>query len=203
VISLDQRGPDEIHKVREWHDLIYHLIPGQALSRATLLDRFHLPGGSTDVFPMRTPSGLTTGFHIRNEQGRRTFGKRGLGFVGTSMSELGNRRIVEGPYDVQYPEDLCLFGLMPSKTQRRFLSLFNLILCPDGDIWARQTILARYMKQFERSRIIGIERLPDGKDPDEVVIERREWLGKTEMEELFDGFSQRRVLSRPLDRVAW
>jgi hypothetical protein len=114
----------------------------------------------------------------------RTYGKRLFGFTGEGPRFTAEAvRLVEGPYDVVTEQDICLFGL-PSRRQAKALRGFRVILCPDGDVWTSSNLLSRFCKRFRVHSgvvVLGIERLPDDKDPDEVPPKDREVIAYKEM----------------------
>jgi len=98
----------------------------------------------------------------------------GFGYEGYSLFDYQNPvRIVEGPYDVIYPKDACTFGI-PRSQQIRQLQFQSVIICPDGDVWNRIDLLRAWLLPWKNALVVGVERLPINKDPDEVPVNERE-----------------------------
>ncbi len=81
--------------------------------------------------------------------------------------------IVEGPYDVLDGfTDVCLFGAVPTQAQLAMLAGRYVIVRPDGDVWQedKRGLLVSILRAWRRGKaiVLGVERLPDGKDPDEA-----------------------------------
>lgn len=128
-----------------------------------------------EIFESRDQHGKVIGFHGRisgKSKKSRTWGKRAFGYYGTSLTGRTIIRVVEGPYDVRYEEDVCTFG-MPSSSHARALGLTPLILCPDGDVWTDREKFLAFFRPFMDSNVLMIEQLPDGLDPDEVPDNER------------------------------
>lgn len=157
------------------------LIPGAGSSRRSLLPRFHFRKGEEvwDAFEMRNPkSGEVAGIHLRRPGASHTMGNGVAWATRLLSSEDQPLRLVEGPYDVLYPEDLCCFGLPSTKILRALMGHY-VILCPDGDVWENEDLKRQILKLLwgrSRCNIIGIEYIKDGKDPDEVPVEDRELI---------------------------
>lgn len=165
---------------RNWREVYKDLIPGPASTRVTKLRRHHLltSRGFYDVFFSRRRTGKVIGLVVVNiaTHYKKMMGKRGFGFVGEEIPS--KIRLVEGPYDVQYPKDVCTFGI-PSSIQLAKLKGKTAILCPDGDIWEDIALLSQLKRTMRRARFLllaGVEKLPSDKDPDEVPKEEREKL---------------------------
>lgn len=160
--------------------------PGPGSPRPSGLDRYHaqIDGVLWDAFGARDLRGDLVGIHLRGPDKRsRSLGTRGLGYTGDDLAR-DFVRLVEGPYDVLDPEhDVCTFG-MPSPTQVRMLRSYQLVLCPDGDVWTRPHILRAYLRKFVRADVLDIEMLPDGQDPDDVAPAERLRLGTRRSVEL-------------------
>jgi len=159
--------------------LLRRLAPGPASSRKSKLQRYHL--GNLDAFLMRDPSGRLTGIHLRGPGISKSVGRVSFGFRGPRMPMV--IRLVEGPYDVCYDEDVATFGL-PTGSQLSALRDRLLILTPDGDVWTNPMLLKRYVKTLFKADVANniwkVEILPSGKDPDEVPVEEREAIDGSE-----------------------
>jgi hypothetical protein len=173
-------------KRADWQRFLPNLMPGAATARPSALDRFHLPAlgdlDPTDVFLSRDYHGNTIGVCLCAGKLKKLFGKKGIGFAGEEplVSSWHNPlRLVEGPYDVLSPADVCCFGLIGPSAYAQ-LAYQWVILCPDGDVWVKPH-LRKYLRRmlYDTSRygkacIVAVERLPDNQDPDNVPIEERE-----------------------------
>lgn len=133
-----------------------------------------------DIFGIKAPNGEITGYHERRIPKQSiTEGKRLFGYSSDFLDFSETYRVVEGPYDCIYPNDVCVFGL-PGKEQSKLLKPYKLILCPDGDIWTSEEKVLQWFRPFLYNKIQYVERLPDDKDPDEVPEkERRKLVWKT------------------------
>jgi hypothetical protein len=166
------------------------LIPGPASRRKSLLPRFHtnLNGEQFDAFEMKDPRkpGEITGTHLRGtgEKKSLTFG-HGIAWAGKKLISTSDSplRLVEGPYDVLYPKDVAAFGIISAFRNLKYLRGHYIILCPDGDIWTKPELFTSfkkfihdYMRRPRIAEIVGIEYIPDGKDPDEVPAEDRQFI---------------------------
>lgn len=174
------------------------LIPGAATHRFSALPRFHYrSGGPTtevnmDAFQMRHPKdNLVTGVHLRGPEKHITYGDHGYGWVspGPLLSSPDEPlRLVEGPYDVLEPCDVCFFGLL-SSTHIHELTGHYLILCPDGDVWQKKALLRKMVRTirtlllapYKAPVLIGVEYLPDGKDPDEIPAAERTYIERDDI----------------------
>lgn len=155
------------------------LLPGPATSRKSALDRFQLSG--KDAFLSRRPSGELVGIALVDKTQRRIVGNRAFGFKDELISDPSNPiRLVEGPYDVLSPRDICVYGSISVK-HLQALKGHVVILCPDGDIWADEAKVKSLMRCFNpeylklAASIAWVERLEDDKDPAEVPYEDR-WI---------------------------
>jgi hypothetical protein len=164
-----------------WEDLWSAAVPGPGTPRASLLKRYHCieRGSLLDLFQMRLPNGSQTGVHLRGGSGDRKVslsqGLTTFGYVREGSLVGYNLRLVEGPYDVLYPEDVCTFGL-PHRYQLEQLRMYPVLFCPDGDLWEKDVLFQVYLariKRFFGGPILGLEYIPGGKDPDEVPVEER------------------------------
>lgn len=179
------------------------LIPGAAISRYSRLERFHLrrwpqgkgrggPGILYDAFQIRDPlDDSVTGIYLRRASSKkesRIIGGSGFGWVGDSFPLSFQHlplRLVEGPYDVIYYCDVCTFGMVTQGL--RDLRGHSIVLCPDGDVWQEPSLFIPFMKQLDQllwstkmmPYLVGIEVLPDGKDPDEVPAGEREFIPRS------------------------
>ena len=169
------------------------LLPGAAVSRRSALDRFHytdLHQHHWDAFQMRHPKDNTvTGIHMRSGKHRLSLGDKGLAWAGAQplLSEPGHPiRIVEGPYDVTGPQEACVFGLITEKALAD-LSGQSVCVCPDGDVWRDVNLFRNTVRMVQRLLdnrrifLVGLEFIPDGKDPDEVPAEDREFVARVDL----------------------
>lgn len=131
--------------------------------------------GPVEIFEIRTLDGRLSGFHARLgwtkafvNSGPRLFGR------GLDLDRDRAVRLVEGPYDVRYPNDVCVFG-MPTHVQAKALLWRPVILCPDGDVWDDYSKLRGWLYPFIKnsSWVSYVEWLDKGADPDEVPEEQR------------------------------
>lgn len=155
------------------------ILKGPGSSRPSGLDRHHVHyrGGDWDVFLSRTPTGKLVGLSMRSGKDSRSYGVRALGYAGASLDGSWVR-LVEGPYDIIDPEhDVCTFGF-PTRAQLKHLRAYQVVLCPDGDVWLSERKLAAYFAPLLDTTIpiIAIEIIPNGKDPDEVPPSDRQVL---------------------------
>lgn len=174
------------------------LIPGPAGTRKSLLPRFHVTWREKtyDAFEMYNPKspGEIAGIHLRGVgETKESFSSgSGLGWPKQPRTLLSDSehplRLVEGPYDVLYPEDVCCYGIITQKKVVEFLRGHYVILCPDGDVWTKKDLfdqftgfISRYLKYNKAVRILGIEYIPDGLDPDDVEKEDRQLIGIKEL----------------------
>ena len=154
--SLERKKQSNIYV--EWND------KGNRYSLCTKRDFTN----NTDSFQIKEPNGKQVGVHQRKENKQSiTTGTRAFGYHAEYLALDSTLRIVEGPYDVIYPNDVCSFGI-PNSYQSRLLKPYQLVLCPDGDIWKSKKKLLQWVKPFLYSSIKYVERLPDNKDPDEM-----------------------------------
>ncbi len=165
-------------------ELAAYLSPGPGSTRKTRLDRYHIAvaEGLIDVFMSRDPRGRITGYHLRPSWIKAPWhvGARSLGYVGRVLDTGGTGyiRLVEGPYDVLEPGDVCTWGF-PSSQQVRALRGYDVVLCPDRDVWENPALLRSYIQPFSshRIRVLWVERLPQGAlNPREIPSTERERL---------------------------
>lgn len=133
---------------------------------------------NVDTFQIKEPNGKQVGIHQRKPPKKsRTIGTRAFGYHADYLALDSTVRLVEGPYDVVYPNDVCSFGI-PNNYQSRLLKPYQLILCPDGDVWKSKKTVLQWLKPFLYSNVKYVERVPDDKDPDEITETERkiiEW----------------------------
>ncbi len=175
--ELDQRDP-----ANDLSILLSFLLPGPGSSRFSALRRYHVATdqGPVDAFEVRDQMGNLLGIHLRPSwiKSFRTIGHRGLGYPGTrNLLPEPFVRLVEGPYDVVTPNDVCTFGF-PNVRQLKLIKSYPVILCPDGDVWTLRERFNTYFKGFDYRipicTTLAIEVLSGDKDPDEVaVVDRR------------------------------
>jgi hypothetical protein len=175
VEAIEPSNPENIT------EFISSLQAGPGTTRASLLNRHHTiyHGETRDVFLMLDPYDChPTGVHLRSPEFSKNFGDVGVAWPGDHnwiliSSESQPLRLVEGPYDVVEVRDVCVFGTI-SQSVLKLLSGHHVILCPDGDIWQDPGLNAAFMRTVNKIlgvstiNLVGIEVLPDGKDPDQV-----------------------------------
>jgi hypothetical protein len=148
-------------------------------TRYSCLKRWHhmdTDWNTWDVFEIRDPThNEVVGQYFRLGQASLISGESGLGYCGSTLISSANSplRLVEGPYDVLGPQDVCCYGFLRTQALKLLRGHF-VTLCPDGDVWQDELLRARFVKVmqwcFRDSRspeIVGLEMIPDGKDPDE------------------------------------
>lgn len=179
--------PETTNIERQLLDDLGEVIPGPGSTRKSRLARYHYrneEGVLFDVFEMKDPkTSKRTGFHMRGpEKLSLTYGT-GLGWEGKKKlisSPAFPLYLVEGPYDVTLPREICCFGLVTSRRILQKLKGQYVVLVPDGDVWQREDLLRSLLKLLKNPprecTIIGVEYLPDGKDPDEVSSSERTLL---------------------------
>lgn len=128
-----------------------------------------------DTFQIKLADGQLVGHYHRSVNKTSTIdGIKGFGYREPFLN-LGNTyRLVEGPYDCVYGNDVCLFGY-PNSFQGKQLKWFKLILCPDGDVWQKGfNELRKWLEPFWYHRnIVGVEYCPNGLDPDQCPLDQR------------------------------
>lgn len=156
------------------------LLPEAATNRFSALRRWHYDdqdGNRWDVFDIRDPHhNERVGQYFRRDGTSLILGETGLGWVGdTALTSSSERplRLVEGPYDVLGPGDVCCYGFLRSQALK-LLRGHYVVLCPDGDAWTDPMLREKMMKLmrwcFQDRRapaVVGLEMIPDGLDPDE------------------------------------
>ena len=170
------------------------LIPGPATPRASELPRQRLlaTGGDWDAFEMFDPRTLElTGIYFRRGKESRIVGDKTYSWPGApgALFSDGDRpiRLVEGPWDVLEDRDVSVFGLI-SKTALADLYGHQVVLCPDGDVWKDMRLFKQLLRtidwglRFSKSCYIqGVEWIADGKDPDEVPPDKRDFLERRQL----------------------
>jgi hypothetical protein len=128
---------------------------------------------------MRDIHGNVTGYQHRTPDKRiHTEGVRGYGYVGTSLVNTDYIRIVEGPYDVVYHNDVCIFGSLSYGMVQR-LKLYTLLLAPDSDVIRQRSKLQSFVRMVDKLlvkgyNIKGVEIFERGYDPGSVYEENRQ-----------------------------
>jgi len=86
------------------------------------------------VYPMKSPTGRIVGYYYRHTETKYSLlkGNLGYGYNGDYLSHT-DIRLVEGVYDVVYPNDVAVFGGL-SMTKILPLMPYTLTLAPDGDV---------------------------------------------------------------------
>lgn len=180
-LDLEQWKPNDYQK------LYVQLIPGPANSRFSRLERFHLKTnrGNRDAFIIQNGLGDDIGILVNDGKQKVVYGHRGIAWPSEdppTSSPSKPLRLVEGPYDVLFSRDVCGFGLPDSHCLSMLRGQF-IILCPDGDVWHDSDKLAVVQKalQSQQVYVIGIEFIPGGKDPDEVMPEDRVYIPRADL----------------------
>jgi hypothetical protein len=146
---------------RERHTLQEFALPERAPKRPTRLACYDGSAhgfGTHDIFAMYTPNGTLCGAHARgwDKRSSATLGARG--HSGYPTAEICV--VVEGPYDVLYDDELCVFGSVLDAY--RMLSGVSYVLCPDGDV-DLETPHARaklsVAKRDRRNNFLGVQRV--------------------------------------------
>lgn len=152
------------------------LYKGPYNQRFSLLPRYNT--GSADAFKiywLGTPEAI--GLYLRGDQ------KKILGFSGMAWpqnptpfisSPENPLRLVEGPYDVVRPQDVCMFGLFNPKLILHQLKHHYFILSPDGDVWTdprRKRAFFSSLTQIIKNNmnLMGVEYNLINRDPDEKI----------------------------------
>lgn len=164
--------------------------PGSA--RYSLLERYHLldplDGEPWDGFIYRDPRGRATGYLLRRGDKSISYGRRTYLYPDPLGGPFTFLRIVEGPYDVLYPEDVAVGGIINPYKVYRDLAPYEFIFCPDGDVWntpeLRWSFLTNLWPVLKAGVLLGVEYLPDNLDPDQVPIEDRIRFSPDECQEL-------------------
>lgn len=199
IVLIMQMGVDQVFSEFDLEDeTIYEeelpqLTVGPAVSRFSALKRYHYrdPAKSNllyDAFEIRDPlDEQITGVYLRRSDKKESkiCGGGGFGWVGKGFPTSSPNhplRVVEGPYDVLTDRDICTFGMVTQGV--RDLHGHSVVLTPDGDVWIQPELFQSFLKQVYNlihSRrlgpyLVGLEIIPDGKDPDEVPVSKREFL---------------------------
>lgn len=166
---LDLPSVDFLHQ-----ELIPELYRGPLTSRESLLPRWNT--GQADAFKiywLGQPEPV--GYYLRGSQ------KKILGFTGFAWPEnpkpilsdaSAPLRLVEGPYDVKHPQDVCTFGLFNPKLIASQLKHHYFILSPDGDVWtspSRKRAFFSALTSIIKSKLnlVGVEFHEANQDPDD------------------------------------
>jgi hypothetical protein len=85
---------------------------------------------------------------------------------------------VEGPYDVVYDNDVCVFGSLSYGMVQR-LKLYTLLLAPDSDVIRQRSKLQSFVRMVDRLaykgyNIRGVEIFEKGYDPGSTYAENRQ-----------------------------
>jgi len=132
----------------------------------------------SDCYQLKSVTGNSVGTYSRRGRESTTVGQRAFCYKEEYLDLAKTYRIVEGVYDCVYPEDVSIQGI-PSSVQAQQLKPYNLILCPDGDIWLDKDKLKLWFLPFWHNKVDKVEYIADGKDPDEATVEQRksvDWL---------------------------
>jgi len=129
--------------------------------------------GYKDTFQIKDVGGNLVGHYNRlPDKQSFTEGKRLFAYKDTHLHLGKTYRIVEGVYDCIYPEDVATLGI-PTREQAKQLKYFNLILCPDGDVWLNDKLFVSWFIPFLYSNVVGVEWIKQRLDPDEVTKDQR------------------------------
>lgn len=130
--------------------------------------------GTTDSFQIKLAGGDLVGhYHRMPNKVSRIEGVKGFCYRENFLNPSSTYRIVEGTYDCIYPNDVAVLGY-PNQFQAKQLKHYNLVLCPDGDVWKEKETIKRWFEPFiYHKKIEQIEVLPVDKDPDEVKESER------------------------------
>lgn len=170
-----------------WKYVYDDLLPGPGNQRHSLLPRYHtdIGGKPHDVFVCRDSRGDPIGLATVSPDGQKSImGNKGVSWVGDGIllsSPDSPIRLVEGPYDVMYSNDVCVYGI-PDANALYHLRTHSIILCPDGDVWTfeKRQILLKLLRTITSNntpcQILGMEKLPDDLDPDECPVEHRQFI---------------------------
>lgn len=172
-------------------NILDNLVPLAGSGRKSALDRWSYEG--RDAFLSRSAGGQVVGVQLRHpdEKKIRTYGIRAFGFVGDTLLSSPKKplRIVEGTYDVLYPQDVCVFGTIHYKALAPLKGHY-IVLCPDGDVWQKPELAGKLIGALRKLTVYGdgrgayvqhVEYIADGKDPDEVPKEDRQILSVAEV----------------------
>lgn len=126
-----------------------------------------------DVFQIKLPNGTLLGHYMRlpNKQSHIE-GVKGFCYRENFLDLQTTYRLVEGPYDCIYPNDVATMGY-PTQFQSNQLKWYKLILCPDGDVWEDNQKLYNWIKPFWKHKNITLEYISEGRDPDECTVDKR------------------------------
>lgn len=137
-----------------------------------------------DVFQIKTAQGEITGHYTRypNKQSHIE-GTKNFCYRAKFLSIGDTYRLVEGVYDCIYPNDVAVLGF-PNQAQVKQLKPYQLILCPDGDVWKDKETAKRWFEPFKWSKnILHVEYIKDSKDPDECPLNERKQLDFNKVKE--------------------
>lgn len=185
-LNITVRKPNENMKLLP--EVLDDILPGAGSPRPSNLDRWHYGDNADDAFLSLSAFGHVVGVQIRPSDKTRikTYGVSAFGFASESLLSTPSNplRIVEGAYDVIYPNDVCVFGSISYGKLKSLLGHY-IVLCPDGDIWKKPDLFKQFNATVKHlllnrsgrgSWLVGIEFIADGKDPDEVPKEEREFI---------------------------
>ena len=140
--------------------------------------------GTKDVFQIKTSAGEVTGHYTRwPNKHSHIEGTKNFCYREQYLEIGGTYRLVEGTYDCIYPNDVALLGF-PNQAQLKQLNLYQLILCPDGDVWKDKEQCKRWFEPFKWSKnILYVEYIKDSKDPDVCPQNERKQLDFNKVKE--------------------
>lgn len=163
-------------------DELPDVLPGAGSSRASKLQRFHYIDQNQitwDAFQMRqVQDNQVTGYHMRYGKQKYTFGDKTAEWIETGpLISSVNKPItlVEGPYDVVYPNWVSVYGLLNRTTVSQFKGHY-INLCPDGDCWSKFSLLSAMIRTLDwllnnqnKIYLCNLIVLPNNTDPDEAT----------------------------------
>lgn len=128
-----------------------------------------------DVFQIKLADGSLVGHYTRQPNKiSHIEGVKGFCYREQYLDLGTTYRVVEGVYDCIYPNDIALLGY-PNQFQANQLKWFNIILCPDGDVWKKGLEeLRKWLQPFwNHKKVVTVEMCVDGLDPDECTQDKR------------------------------
>lgn len=143
----------------------------------------------TDTFQIKLPDGSLVGHYSRMPNKVSNIeGIKGFCYREEYLNLATVYRLVEGLYDCIYPNDVAVLGY-PNVFQAKQLYWYNLILCPDGDVWQSLDNLYRWLKPFWNHKRCVLEYIPNGLDPDQCPSDKRKTVALSEVKLYLKGKS--------------
>jgi uncharacterized protein YbaR (Trm112 family) len=129
---------------------------------------------SRDVFQIKLVDGSVVGHSIRYPDKRSKIeGIKGFCYREEYLDITQTYRLVEGPYDCIYPNDVAVLGYPTEYQAKQLKWIKQLILCPDGDVWLSKDNLIKWLAPFDKFKTSVVEYIPNSLDPDECRQEDR------------------------------